>query len=127
MVDTMRAAALEHMQRAHDVRLHVGMRIFHGVADAGLCGEVHHPLRPVIGKGLFNAVAVGQISAGKLEVRMSLQALEPGLFQPHVVVVAEIIEPHDGFAAREQSLRRMETDKTRRAGNQDPHRHCPRP
>ena len=45
---------LQNVRKTNDVAVHIGQRIFDGIADSGLSGEVDHALWFVISKGLFN-------------------------------------------------------------------------
>ena len=44
----------EVCSKTNDVAVHIGQRVFDGIADSGLSGEVDHALWFVISKGLFN-------------------------------------------------------------------------
>src|SRR5579885_3245316 len=50
VLDAVVAATLEHIEKAGDVGVNVGVRIDERVAHAGLRGEMHHPLRPGVGE-----------------------------------------------------------------------------
>ena len=45
MLDAVVPAALDDVQEAGDVALHIGMRIDDGVAHAGLGRQMHHALK----------------------------------------------------------------------------------
>ena len=45
---------LQNVRKTNYVAVHIGQRIFDGIADSGLSGEVDHALWFVISKGLLN-------------------------------------------------------------------------
>ena len=97
MLDAVVAAAFQHMQRADDVGVDVGVRVLHAVADARLSGEVDNPLRLRLGEQPLHARAVGEIELVEGEAGRALELAEPRLLQLNVVVGIEIIErrrPH---------------------------------
>ena len=80
------------------------MRILEGISNACLCREVNDPLRAMLGKHLGYALAVGEIYAGKLELRMPLKSSEPRLLEPDIVIRAQVVETDDSVPTRQECL-----------------------
>ena len=74
MLDAVVAAAFQHVQRADDVGVDVGMRVFHAVADARLRGEVDNPLRSRLGKQPLHTRTVGEVEFVEGEARACPEA-----------------------------------------------------
>jgi hypothetical protein len=107
-----------------DIGAHIGARIDQRVAHAGLGGEVDDAV------GVFlpfqqrrEGAALGHVDAGKAK-RVAAEARElgePRLLQRRVVVVVDVVDADDGFAARHQRARHMHADEPGRAGDDDGH------
>ena len=109
------------MQRADDVGVDVGMRVFHPVADPRLSGEVNDPLRPRLGEQPLHTRAVGEVQLVEGEALAPLKLAEARLLQLNVIVGIEIIEADNLIAPVEQRLSGMVTDETGGAGDQHTH------
>lgn len=105
-------AALENVERAGDVGVHVGVGVGQRVAHTGLGGQVHHPVRGSI-KGRIECRAVGQITPHQLEADLAIQPNDPGFLQGRVVVVVEVVEPHNLVAPVEQGGAHVCADEAR--------------
>ena len=73
-------AALEHVQRANQVTVGVGVRVLDRVAHAGLSGEVHHALQPGAREQRFHALPIGEVELLEGEPLVAAENLQPGLF-----------------------------------------------
>ena len=63
----MAAAPFDDLQESDDIAVHVGMRVFDGIAHAGLRAQVHHALKfPAVKNGLHR-LAIRQIRLDELE------------------------------------------------------------
>ena len=98
------AATFENVQRADDVALDVGMRVFYRVANTGLRGKVNDLVESLVRKQGFHRITVGEIDAHHLEFVVIVQHGRTRFFQADIVIVIEIIEANDGVAALEQLL-----------------------
>lgn len=112
------AACFENIEKSHDVRLDVRTGIVDAVAHARLRGKVHHDVRPEILKKLRHRRFIGQVAAGESKRRFFLKDGEARFLKGHVVVVVQIVNAADGSPQREESLRQMESDESRRAGDE---------
>lgn len=110
-------AALEDVQEAGDIAVHVHMRIGGGVAHAGLRGQMHDTIGLVRREQVFNRLAVGQVGGDVGVGRMVLEAREPRLLQGHVVVVVEVVEADDFVTAGQEDLGYVGADEARSSGD----------
>ena len=92
--------------------------IVDAVAHARLRGKVHHDVRPEILKKLRHRRFIGQVAAGESKRRFFLKDGEARFFERHIVIVVQIVDAADGSSQREESLRQMESDESRRAGDE---------
>src|SRR5215469_14852242 len=67
-------------------------------------------------------VAVGDVQFGKGKAWKCLQLGEPRLFETHVVIIVEIIEPYQPLASLQQPLGDMKTDESGSAGDENRHK-----
>src|SRR4029079_8662148 len=124
MLDTVVAAALEHVERAGDVGPDIGVGMIKRVTDAGLRREVDNPLGPLRGKHRLDHLTLGKVRLDEMESVAALEPPKTGLFERDIVVRAHIVEPNDLVAAVEQPGRSVETDEAGGAGNQNAHVVC---
>ena len=76
MLDAVVPAALEHVQRADDVAVDVGVRVLERVAHARLRGEVDHALELLAREQRRHARAVGEVELHEAEARQLLEDRE---------------------------------------------------
>ena len=115
----MVAAALQHVVKAGQIAVQVGVGVVDGIAHAGLRGEVDYYVGPCIGHGGVEGGAVFQRTSVKAEIRQRLQLGEARFLQRGVVVVIAVVETDHFVTARTERTRRMEADESGRAGEQD--------
>jgi hypothetical protein len=92
------------------------------VADAGLRGEMNDAVGPLLGEGRLDDSPVSEIALDEGKPLLLRQPLEPGLFQRHVVIGAEIVEADDRVAALQEPRRRVVANEAGGAGDQNSHR-----
>src|SRR5512144_1619205 len=124
MLDTVVAAALEHVERPGDVGLDIGVGMIERVTDAGLRREMDHPLRLLRGKHRLDHLTLGKVSLDEMESVATLEPPKTRLLERDIVIGAHIVEANDLVAAVEQPGRRVETDEAGGAGNQNSHVVC---
>src|SRR5882672_903762 len=73
------------------------------------------------GEQLGHRAALDDIEFLENKSRSRLEAVEPCVLQPHVVVVVQIVDPHDMVAAVEQTVRQRRSNKARGSGNENFH------
>lgn len=66
------AAGLEHVEESDEVALEVGARVLDGVADARLCGEVHHDVEAVLSEQALDEGGVAQVAADEGETALGV-------------------------------------------------------
>src|SRR5215469_12683363 len=69
-----------------------------------------------------HTVAVGDVQFGKGKAWKCLQLGEPRLFETHLVIIVEIIDPYQPLASLQQPLGDMKTDESGSAGDKNRHR-----
>jgi len=74
---------------------------------------------PLVGKQLRHRVSIREVDLLEAERRLLSQQRQPGSLEADVVIVIEVVEPHDLVTSREQAERRVIADKSRGSGNQD--------
>ncbi len=121
MLNPVVATAFEHVQGPGDIARHVGVRVLERIAHPRLRGEVHDALEFLAPEEVRHAAVVGEIELDETKTRQRLEPREPRPLQVHVVVVVEVVEPHDFIAARDEALRDMRADEPRSTGDEDLH------
>ena len=79
MLDPLMTAALEDIQRAGDVALHVGVRRLDRVAHARLRAKMHHTLEFLLRKAARHAGCVRKVELHEAKARLLLQQREARL------------------------------------------------
>ena len=121
------AAALQDVAEAQEIGVGVIVGLVDGVAHAGLCRQMQHPMGTHPRKQRMHGVAVGDIDLLESEVALTAQAVQARVLQADVIVGIEVIDAHHPFAALQQSLRAMHADEAGAAGDQgDAHGCVPR-
>src|SRR6186997_1155694 len=92
------SAAFEHIGKAHEIAVDIGMGIFDAVAYTGLGGEVEHPLRPCFVPEALEPRSVGKIVERQLETEALLEHPATPLLQSDVVRGRQIVEADNGEA-----------------------------
>ena len=87
------AATFEHVERASDIAVDVGLRILERVTHAGLRGEVDDAREFFAREQRFHAALVGEVHLHEAELRFALEDGEPRALEVRVVVVVEVVEP----------------------------------
>src|SRR4051794_5063763 len=119
MLDAVVAAAFEHSQRALNIAVDVRERRLDAVANAGLRAEMNDASELLRCEQLCHRFAIGEIELDELEVLASAEDLEPSVLQRDVVVLIEVVETDHLVAALEQCPRRMKTNESGGACNED--------
>ena len=114
------ARQFQHHHLAHDIGGDIGVWIDQRVAHAGLGCEMHDAGDAgEVGGQLQHAVTVCDIDLVEIERLVGRQLRQPRLFQPHIIVVVEIVDADHGIAARQQGLGHGRADEAGRACHQD--------
>ena len=107
MPDAVVAAVLEHVEEAHHVRLHIGIRVLDGIAHAGLPRHVDHHVEAPGGEEGVHADAVGDVeqderiagadSAGRRPALADVllrhaREREARILEPSVVVGVDVVD-----------------------------------
>lgn len=116
------AAGLEHVEEADEVALQIGARVLDGVADARLCGEVHHDIEAVLGEQALDEGGVAQVAAyeGKAAVYVGLgKHAQARVLDAGVVVAVEVVEADDHIVGLlEQLLDEERADEAGGSGDE---------
>ena len=118
MLHRVMTARFEDIEKSYNVRLDVRTGIVDTVAHARLRGKVHHDVRPEILKKLRYRRFIGEVAADEGEGLLLLKNSKTCFLERHVVVVVQIVDAADSSPQREESLRQMKSDESRRAGNE---------
>jgi DNA-directed RNA polymerase subunit RPC12/RpoP len=125
VLDAVVAAALQHVHRADDVAVDVGVRVLDGVTHTGLGGEVHHALHTGACKQCGHRRTILQRVTVATEPRVRGQLRESRLLQTDVIVVVDVVHTDDLVTARKQAAGDVESDEAGGAGNHDFHSYYP--
>ena len=112
---------LQHRQHAGEIAVGIGERIVDGVTHPRLRPQMDHPLETVAGKQGRHRFAICQIQPLEAKIGETGQLGQPRLFQTHLVVVVEVIDPHHLMTCGAQLASHVKTDKTGDAGDQIDH------
>ena len=116
------AAGFEYVHETYDVSIDVSMGIFKAVANTGLGGKVDYPVKPVLGKNLFDSGTITQISLNKSKALMIAENGKTILFEFYLIIAVKVIKAHDFIATLKKVNSKMEANKPRCARNQNLHR-----
>jgi hypothetical protein len=111
-------ATLEDVHEAHEVRVHVGVRVRQRVANTRLRREVDHAIEAVLLEEALHAVAVGHVELHEREALLRRQAREARLLERDLVVVVDVVEPHDRVASIEEDVADVGADESGGAGDE---------
>ena len=117
MFNALMPAALEHMQEARNIRADISVRMVQRIADARLRSEVNDPLRLLLGEGRLDDSPVGEVGPYETKALPPLKLGKPGLFQRHIIIRVEVVEPDHVVPAIKQASRRVIANKAGGAGN----------
>ena len=119
------AGHFQDIERAHEIGIDIGARIFKAVANAGLCREMDDDLG-LVGLGdlaqarhVFEQelMAAKRIAAGENRGALALEV--------HVVIAGHPVDAGHQMAVGAKPSRKMKADEARRAGDQDAHDSVP--
>jgi hypothetical protein len=123
-------AAFEHVQKAGDVALDVGMGVFKGVANTWLRGQVDHLVEVSGGEQGLRGGTVRQVcflefvsggAGGRSAAHIILDPGQTGLFERDIVVITQAVEADDVFASFKQCQADRAANKTRGACDKNLH------
>src|SRR3569832_1976807 len=98
MMTTVIAAALEHVEKADEIGIGVGVRLLDRMAHAGLGREMHDLRETMLRKQPRDRLAIGKIGLDEGEARVVLQQRQARPLQCRIVIGVEIVEPDAGAA-----------------------------
>ena len=107
MLDAGVPAAFEDVQKAGEIGVGIGVRIFDRIAHARLGSEMHDLVEAAAGEQVAHGVAVADIGLQETKTGTRFEAREPGELQLRIVIIADIVEADDLFAPLQQPLRDM--------------------
>ncbi len=125
MLDAVVAAALQHVQRAGQVAVGIGMRVLDRIPHAGLRREVHDAADLGTCEQRFHRRPIGEVHAREAESLARREARKARLLERRVVVRVQVVEADHLVAAREQPLADVVADEPRRAGHEHAHQSRP--
>src|SRR3954465_1600437 len=76
-----------------------------------LSGQIDDTLWSMASEEVCDCLLVGEVCPHELKAWSRFQSCQPGLFQSHVVVIVEIVEPDDLFTTLQQALGEMKADE----------------
>ena len=111
--------SIEDVLKANDVGLNVRVRIFDGVANASLCGEMHNTAEAMCFEERVHRTAIRDVEAFEAKAASRLESRESRILQIRVVVVVDVVDTDDFIAAVEQRMRDMRANKACTASDED--------
>ena len=96
-------ASLEHVEKPNDVAAHICPRILYRIPHPRLRRQMHDNLRRTAIKQAAHRSAILQITPDERKIAVLPQYTQSALFQPHVIIIVEVVEPSDG-ASRKSSV-----------------------
>ena len=112
-------AAFENVQKTDDVAIDVRVGILERIAHAGLGRQMYDPIGRFALEHVFDSCPVGNVGLDEAETLVRGQPRQSRLLQGNVVVVVEVVQPQNIVTAREQPLRDMHPDESRRSRDPD--------
>ena len=105
------------MHKTNDVAVDISHRVFYGIADPGLGGEVNDPLWFVVGKGRLDRLLVGKIDAQVGVVRVIGMTSQTSFFNGGVIIIVMVVNANDLVAAFKQAQSKSRADKASGPGD----------
>ena len=120
MLHRVMAAGFQNIVKAQKIALHIGIRIDDGIPHSCLGRQIHHNCRMIGFKQVKYQALVRQVSLDEHIVWKSLQFLQPGLLDAHIIVIIHIVQADDpGIRCiRQNSLCQVGADKAGGSGDQ---------
>ena len=115
------AAALQDVQEAHDIAVHIGPGILDRIADAGLGGQVDHGVEALRREQRRQRLAVGEVHPHEAEP-FAVDLRQARFLQDDGIISIEVVQADDFIAASEQTLNQMEADEAGCSRDQDLHK-----
>ncbi|MNK89900.1 hypothetical protein D3C87_1099280 [compost metagenome] len=121
MLDIKASGELQHVERADEIGIDIGARIFKAVTDTRLGGEMDDDFRFRCLRGSFQRIRIFQhadlgpeaVGAGKNGVAFFLEA--------DIVIFRHAVEAGHEMAGVQQPFRNVKADEASRTGNQITH------
>ena len=110
-------ATFEHVEKARQIGVGIGVRIDQGMAHPGLRREMHDMGEAVDCKRFRHRPAVGDVDPFEPKVGECLELRDAGLLDARIVVGIEIIDTHDIVPVQQQAPRNVHSDESGRAGD----------
>src|SRR5262245_46991399 len=105
------AAAFEHVEKAGEVGVGIGIRLGERVAKSRLNGEIRPRRDTLARKQRRDAGAVGKIELLEFERTERGEPVEPRLLEFGIVIGVEIVDAHDAAALLGKPPRQMKADE----------------
>src|SRR6266480_8087728 len=119
MLDGGVPAAFENVQKTDDIAIDVGVGILERMAHTRLSRQMYDPIWRFALEHFFDSCPVGNVGLDEAETLVPGQPRQSRLLQGNVVVVVEVVQAQNIVAAREQPLRDMHPDESRRSCDPD--------
>jgi hypothetical protein len=118
MLHAVPSAALQNIQEADQVAVHVSMRVLYRVAYAHLGRKMNNNLRLYFFEQFLHPHSVCQIQQKESEFPMRFEKGEPVFFELHVIIGIQVVHACDIVAFLQKSLGQVKPDETGIACNQ---------
>ncbi len=116
-------ACFEDFELGDEIGADIGARMIDRIAHAGLRREMDDAvdlgMRP---REAEQRLGIGEIEALEAEAALARQGREPRLFQRDRIIVVDVIDADDVFAALQKRRADMHADEAGRAGDENRHR-----
>jgi hypothetical protein len=91
------------------------------VTHAGLRRQMHHRIKAPPGIQRLDGLSFRQVDTLEGKARLAAKHLDPGEFQPRIIIVVQAVNGHDLIAAPEQGSGNMKADKSGGTSDKDAH------
>ncbi len=119
MLGVAMAAAFEHVEKAREIRIEIGVGIIQRVPNAGLRGQMHDRAEIAIAKNRLDRPAIGKIDLVEVEILKLSQNREARFLECRIVIVIDAINANDAAPVLKKAPRQREAKKAGCTGDQN--------
>src|SRR5688572_5410750 len=117
MLDVVVTTGLQYVEEAMQITLEVGMRVRQRIPNTGLGSKVDNKIQWMRIKQFIQPLSIDQIDLMKSEIWNLLKLGKPGLFEPDIIVIIQIVDSHYCVSQTTQFFGEMKANKASGTGN----------